>query len=88
MSCDMIRQGLALVCFVFTVRTVELEDASVSILAVLHLVETHVAMAAFITPEGVEYAMDLCFVKKMQFKCNAVKNIFSTDRMSLQIVMS
>jgi len=57
-SCDMIRQGLALVCFVFTVRTVELEDASVSILTVLHLVETHVTMAAFITPESIEYLMD------------------------------
>ena len=55
----MIRQGLALVCFVFTVGTVELEDASVSILAVLHLVETHVAVAAFITPEGIEHALDL-----------------------------
>ena len=55
----MVRQGLALVCFVFTVRTIELEDASVSILTVLHLVKTHVAMAAFITPESIEYAMDL-----------------------------
>ena len=55
----MVRQGLALVCFVFTVRTVKLEDTSMSILTVLHLVETHVAMAAFITPESIENAIDL-----------------------------
>ena len=60
----MIRQGLALVCFVFTVRTVELEDASVCILTVLHLVETHVAMAAFITPEDIEYAINLLLLEK------------------------
>ena len=38
MCCDMICQGLALVGFVFTVWAVELKDASVSILAILHLV--------------------------------------------------
>ena len=59
MCCDMICQGLALVGFVFTVGAVKLEDASMSILAILHLVKTHVAMAAFITPESIEYAMDL-----------------------------
>ena len=48
--CDMICQGLALVGFVFTVRAVELKDASVSILAILHLVEAHVTMSTLITP--------------------------------------
>ena len=46
----MICQGLALVGFVFTVRAVELKDASVSILAILHLVEAHVTMSTLITP--------------------------------------
>ena len=50
MCCDMICQGLALVGFVFTVGAVELEDASVSILTVLHLVKAHVSMSTLITP--------------------------------------
>ena len=50
MCCDMICQGLALVGFVFTVGAVELKDASVSILAILHLVKPHVSMSTLITP--------------------------------------
>ena len=46
----MICQGLAFVGFVFTVGAVELEDASVSILTVLHLVKAHVSMSTLITP--------------------------------------
>ena len=49
-SRDMVCQGLALVGFVFTVRTVELEDASVGVLAILHLIKSHVSMSTFITP--------------------------------------
>ena len=48
--CDMICQGLALVGFVFTVGAVELEDSSVSILTILHLVKAHVTMSTLITP--------------------------------------
>ena len=48
----MICQGLALVGFVFTVGAVKLKDASVSILAILHLVKAHVTMSTLITPEG------------------------------------
>ena len=47
----MICQGLALVGFVFTVGAVELKDASVSILTVLHLVKAHISMSTLITPE-------------------------------------
>ena len=50
MCCDMICQGLALVGFVFTVGAVKLKDASVSILAILHLVKPHVSMSTLITP--------------------------------------
>ena len=50
MSRDMVCQGLALVGFVLTVRTVELEDASVGVLAILHLIKSHVSMSTFITP--------------------------------------
>ena len=46
----MICQGLALVGFVFTVGAVELKDASVSILTILHLVKAHVTMSTLITP--------------------------------------
>ena len=50
MCCDMICQSLALVGFVFTVGAVELEDASVSIFTILHLVKAHVSMSTLITP--------------------------------------
>ena len=47
----MICQGLALVGFVFAVGAVELKDASVSILTVLHLVKAHISMSTLITPD-------------------------------------
>ena len=46
----MVGQGLALVGLVLAVGTVKLEDASMSVFAILHLVKAHVAMATLITP--------------------------------------
>ena len=54
----MICQGLALVGFVFTVGAVELKDASVSILTVLHLVKAHISMSTLITPEFWNYMFE------------------------------
>ena len=49
MDCYMILESFSLICFVVTVSAMKLEDPSMSIFAVQHLVEPHVSITAFIT---------------------------------------